>query len=93
MLRPLEADHHQPASDDIFADPLRTTAEDVFGRVRGKYCITTGNVARWDGQCAVLIFDEYDPLRFRREHIRDYFATALEWARHANAYDPEARMR
>jgi hypothetical protein len=76
--------------DDVFADPLRTTAEDVFGRVRGKHCVTTSNVARWDGQCAVLIFDEYDPLKFTRDHMRDYFATALEWARRAHAHDPQA---
>jgi hypothetical protein len=89
QLRTMRGDE-RPA-DDVFADPLRTTAEDVFGRVRGRYCITTGNVARWDGQCAVLIFDEFDPLTFTREHIRDYFATALAWARRAHAQDPAAR--
>jgi hypothetical protein len=77
--------------EDVFAVPERTTAEDVFGRVRGKYCVTTSNVARWDGQCAVLIFDEYDPLKFTRDHMRDYFATSLEWARRAHDYDPPAR--
>lgn len=81
----------QRPADDVFADPLRTTAEDVFGRVRGKHCITTSNVARWDGQCAVLIFDAFDALAFTREHLRDYFATALEWARRAHAHDPGAR--
>jgi hypothetical protein len=80
-----------PSIEDVFAAPERTTAEDVFGRVRGKYCITTSNVARWDGQCAVLIFDEYDPLKFTRDRMRDYFATSLEWAQRAHAYDPQAR--
>lgn len=78
-------------SFDIFADPLNTTAADVFGRVRGRHCITTGNIARWEGQHAVVIFDEYDPLRFERDHMRDYFQTSLEWARQAHAHDPQAR--
>lgn len=76
---------------DLFADPERTTAADVFGRVRGEYCITTSNIARWDGQCAVLIFDEPDPLAFTRAHLRDYFRTALRWAEAAHQADPEAR--
>lgn len=79
------------AADDIFAHPLQTTAADVFGRVRGAHCITTGNVARWDGAHAVIIFDQPDPLGFTREHLRDYFATALAWAGKAHAADPQAR--
>jgi len=78
-------------SDDIFAEPLRTTAEDMFGRVRGKHCVTAGNISRWEGQSAVLIFDEYDPLKFNREQLRDYIATTWEWAQRAHAHDPEAR--
>lgn len=80
-----------PGEFDIFADPERSTAADVFGRVRGAHCVTTGNVSRWDGQCAVLIFDEPDPLSFTRAHFRDYFATALRWARAAHETDVEAR--
>ncbi len=76
---------------DIFADPLRTTAADVFGRVRGQYCVTTGNIARWEGQHAVVIFDEYDPLIFNRDQMRDYFATSLAWAERAHQQDAHAR--
>jgi hypothetical protein len=76
---------------DIFADPLRTTAEDVFGRVRGAHCVTTSNISRWDGMCAVEIFDEPDPLAFTRAHLRDYLRVGRTWARHANAHDPAAR--
>jgi hypothetical protein len=79
------------SSSDVFADPLRTTAADTFGRARGEYCISTSNIARWDGQCCVLIFDEPDPFAFRREHLRDYFRTALAWAGMARRADPEAR--
>jgi hypothetical protein len=92
--RPL-VNHQSPIpnhqNDDLFAHPLQTTAADVFGRVRGQHCITTGNIARWEGQHAVLIFDEFDPLKFTREHMRDYFATSLAWANKAHAQDPQAR--
>jgi hypothetical protein len=82
---------HQTEVTDIFADPLRTTSEDVFGRVRGKYCITASNVSKWEGQCGVLILDEPDPLKFTPDQMRDYIATAREWARLAQLHDPAAR--
>lgn len=88
---PTNPSQARPHSPDIFADPLRTTAADVFGRVRGQHCITTGNIARWEGQHAVVIFDEYDPLIFDREQMRDYFATSLNWAHLAHQHDPLAR--
>ncbi|HEY3342614.1 MAG TPA: hypothetical protein VGK81_11380, partial [Anaerolineae bacterium] len=78
-------------AEDVFASPLHTTAADVFGRIRGAHCITTSNIARWDGQCAVLIFDEPDPLAFTRAHLRDYFRTSLRWAARAHQADPQAR--
>ncbi|MDW8351197.1 MAG: hypothetical protein RML99_04720 [Anaerolineae bacterium] len=83
--------HALPLADDIFADPTRTTTEDIFGRVRGEYCITASNIARWEGQCAVLIFDEPNPLAFTRAHLRDYFRTSLAWAQRAHQHDPQAR--
>lgn len=81
----------QSKVEDAFADPLHATTEDVFGRVRGEHCITASNVARWEGQCAVLIFDDPDPLAFTRAHLRDYFRASLEWARRAHRHDPQAR--
>jgi hypothetical protein len=87
------AQHANPSPDgDIFADPENSTAADVFGRIRGEYCVTTSNIARWDGQCAVLIFDEPDPLAFTRAHLRDYFRTALHWAEAAHQADAQARF-
>ncbi len=74
-----------------FADPARLTTEDVFGRVRGEHCITASNIASWEGLCAVLIFDEPDPLAFTRAHLRDYFRTSLAWAQQAHQHDPQAR--
>ncbi len=83
--------NRQSPIEDPFADPPRMTTEDVFGRVRGEHCITASNVARWEGQCAVLIFDEPDPLAFTRAHLRDYFRASLAWARRAHRHDPRAR--
>jgi hypothetical protein len=82
---------HAAPKDDIFATPLTDTAADMFGRIQGEHCVTASNVARWDGQCAVLIFDEPDPLAFTRDHLRDYFRTARRWAERAHQADPQAR--
>ncbi|MCS7063485.1 MAG: hypothetical protein NZM04_05495 [Methylacidiphilales bacterium] len=79
------------SGDDMFACPMDMTAEDMFGRVRGEYCITASNIARWEGHGAVLIFDEPNPLVFTREHLRDYFRTSLVWAHRAHQQDPQAR--
>jgi hypothetical protein len=76
---------------DRFADPLRHTPEDPFGRVRGQRCITASNIARWEGLCAVLIFDQPDPLAFTQAALRDYLRTSLAWAQRAHQHDPEAR--
>ena len=87
-----EQDRRLDVAEDIFADPARMTTEDTYGRVSGDYCITTSNIARWDAQCSVLIFQEPDPLAFTRAHLRDYFRTALRWADAAHRADPEARF-
>ena len=39
----------------------------------------------------MVIFDEYDPLAFGRDQMRDYFATSMQWARQAHQQDPQAR--
>ncbi|PJF47503.1 MAG: hypothetical protein CUN48_08375 [Candidatus Thermofonsia Clade 3 bacterium] len=90
-IRKTQNVNRQPPIEAPFADPVHLTTEDVFGRVRGEHCITASNVARWEGQCAVLIFDEPDPLAFTRAHLRDYFRTSLAWARRAHQHDPQAR--
>lgn len=86
-----DAETSKMPADDVFADPLRTTSEDVFGRVRGEHCITASNISRWEGWCAVCIFDEPDPLKLTQVQARDYFRTSLQWARLANQHDPLAR--
>ncbi len=76
---------------DIFANPLVSTAADTFGRVHGKHCVTTSNIARWEGMNAVLIFDVFDPLAVDAAHMRDYFAASREWAHRARRIAPDAR--
>ena len=76
---------------DLFCSPLDNTPEDVFGRVRGKHCVTASNVAKCDGFHGLVIFDEHNPLRFSAEQVADYFDTALQWARMAHCADAEAR--
>ncbi|MCS7061523.1 MAG: hypothetical protein RMN25_10220 [Anaerolineae bacterium] len=88
--RPPAAPFHSD-EPNLFADPLRKTTDDVFGRVVGAHCVTSSNLARWDGQCAVLIFDEPNPLVVTAERMQDYFRTALRWAERAHQADPEAR--
>ncbi len=93
--RPLplsDADPSTASEEDIFADPLHMTPEDVFGRVRGSHCVTASNIARWEGWGSVVIFDEPDIRKLTAAHLRDCFRVSLEWARLAHAHDPEARF-
>jgi hypothetical protein len=73
-----------------FCHPLEETSEDVFGRVKGKYCVTASNVAKYDGFSGVVVFDEHNPLVFSHEQVTDYLDTALAWARQAHCVDKDA---
>jgi hypothetical protein len=78
------------AEHDIFRDPERDTTADVFGRIRGQYCVTASNVAKYDGWHGLVIFDEPHPLHFGAAQLRDYLETALRWIAAAHAHDPQA---
>jgi hypothetical protein len=78
------------AAGDIFAEPLRDTPADVFGRIRGRFCLTASNVAKYDGWHGVLILDQPHPLRFDEARLRDYLDTALRWIAAAHAHDRQA---
>ncbi|HNS53104.1 MAG TPA: hypothetical protein PKO09_18255 [Anaerolineae bacterium] len=75
----------------LFCRPAEGTPADVFGRIRGRFCTTASNAAKYDGWHAVIVFDEHDPLRFSLEQVEDYVRTAQKWARRAHRRDPEAR--
>jgi hypothetical protein len=73
-----------------FADPLRRTPADVFGRIEGRFCLSASNVAKYDAWHGLVIFGEGDPLRFTQEQLADYLDVALRWLAAAHAYDPAA---
>jgi len=86
----LDAELQHTAADPL-ADPENGTPEDLFGRVRGKYCITASNIAKFDGFHGLVVFNEKHPLRFTREQIHDYIDTGGRWGDLAHATDPEAK--
>jgi hypothetical protein len=73
---------------DTFARPMETTPEDTFGRLRGKRCVTASNIAKCEEMHGVVIFDEFNPLKWGREEIADYFDTAWRWAQKAHGSHP-----
>jgi hypothetical protein len=78
------------AAGDIFREPLRDTTADSFGRIRGRFCVSASNVAKYDGWHGLVIFDESHPLRFDRAQLHDYLLVALQWIAAAHACDEEA---
>lgn len=74
-----------------FCFPETLTPEDVFGRVRGKHCLTASNVAKYDGYHGLVVFKEHNPLRFTHEEVRDYIVTAFRWAKQAHNVDRQAK--
>src|SRR3990167_9386815 len=64
---------------DALADPFNGTPEDLFGRVRGRFCVTASNIAKFDGFHGLVVFNERHPLRFTREMIHDYIDTGGRW--------------
>jgi len=98
-LRPIEAKRKKSidaqlkdaGNNDPFRYPEDTTPEDLFGRVVGKHCITASNVAKYDGLHGVVIFNDFNPLQFSREQVIDYLDVAQEWAKRAQAREPQAR--
>jgi len=76
---------------DPLNDPFNGTPEDLFGRVKGKYCVTASNIAKFDAFHGLVVFNERHPLRFTREMLHDYVDTGGRWGDLAHASDPEAK--
>ncbi|MBI4301115.1 MAG: hypothetical protein HY664_00730 [Chloroflexi bacterium] len=76
---------------DSLCNPFTETPEDAFGRVKGNYCVTGSNLAKYDGFHGLVIFDEHHPLHFDGERVSDYLDTGLRWAEEAYALDPAAK--
>ncbi|HTE85282.1 MAG TPA: hypothetical protein VK821_11160 [Dehalococcoidia bacterium] len=77
--------------NDPLKDPNTGTPADVFGRVRGRFCVTASNIAKFDAFHGLIVFDEANPLHWDREHLRDYLETGERWALEAHRIEPEAR--
>ncbi len=73
-----------------FCDPECFTPEDTFGRIQGRYCITSANVARYDVLSSLVIFHKHNPLDFTEEEFCDYIETAFRWFERARC--PEAHL-
>ncbi len=76
---------------DLFAVPLDYTAEDLFGRVQGKHCITAGNIAGYEQHHCVVVFNNPNPMDFGCIEVADYIETGWNWAQSSHDFDPLAR--
>ena len=63
----------------LFCNPEKQTPEDVFGRIKGKCCVTGSNIAKYDSFHSLIIFNEHNPLEIKREWIEDYLRTGECW--------------
>lgn len=62
--------------EDVFLAPEVSTPADSWGRIKGKFCTSAANIAKYDGCHSLVIFNEPDPLKFSREQVVDYLMTA-----------------
>lgn len=74
------------AKNGPFAHPETGTPEDAFGRVKGEYCITGSNIAKYDGLHGVIVSNSHDPLLLSRKRVKDYLVVAQEWFAKAHKY-------
>ncbi|MGZ7067277.1 MAG: hypothetical protein ACXVHT_03175, partial [Methanobacterium sp.] len=70
-----------------FCYPEINTPEDVFGRVKGKHCITGSNLAKYDAWSSVIFFKRHHPLEFSLEEVSDYIDTGFKWFKKVHNYD------
>lgn len=89
--RSISAQLADASESDLFQYPQDNTPEDLFGRVVGKHCVTASNIAKYDGLHGLVIFNEFNPLHFSREQVIDYIDVAWEWAKRAQAGQPQAK--
>jgi hypothetical protein len=88
---PIDLEQELSAASDVLHDPYTGTPADVFGRVRGRFCVTASNIAKFDGWHGLVVFDEPHPLHWDREMLNDYLETGERWALKAHRQDPAAR--
>lgn len=74
-----------------FCEPTQFTSQDVFGRVRGKHCITGANIAKYDAWSGMVYFSRHNPLAFSQEELSDYLDTGFRWFQQVHECDKEFR--
>ncbi|MHC1590317.1 MAG: hypothetical protein ACXQTQ_05070 [Candidatus Hecatellaceae archaeon] len=78
------------AGECLFCKPETFTAEDVFGRIRGKHGVTAANIARYDRWHGLVVFARHNPLDYRREEVLDCLSLAFKWFRQVRKADGKA---
>ena len=63
----------------LFCNIEKQTPPDVFGRIKGKYCTTASNIAKYDKFHGLIIFNEHNPLKLKKAWLKDYLETAEKW--------------
>jgi galactose-1-phosphate uridylyltransferase len=73
-----------------FCHPERDTPADTWGRVRTAHAVTGANAAMYDGQHAVIVLDDHDPLAFDEGIVHEVLGIGRQWADRAREADPGA---
>jgi hypothetical protein len=79
------------AATEPFAEALKHTPEDSFGRVQGESEITASNVAKYDALHGLVIFKNPDPLGFTEKETCQHYEAALAWIGAAHLHEPLGR--
>ena len=77
----------------LFCNPEKQTPADMFGRIKGKYCITASNIAKYDAVHSLIIFKEHNPLMIEEAWIADYLSTAERWFDEVAQYSAETGLQ
>lgn len=72
-----------------FCQPEKYTPNDIFGRLKGKYCITGANIAKYDAWSSIIFFNEHHPLKFSYKEVADYLETGWAWFLKVQEQDPD----
>ncbi|HNS25854.1 MAG TPA: hypothetical protein PKK85_07275 [Methanobacteriaceae archaeon] len=72
-----------------FCQPEKYTPEDVFGRIKGRHCITGANIAKYDAWSSIIFFNRHHPLRFNYKEVADYLETGWSWFLRVQEQDPD----
>ena len=73
-----------------FANPLRETPADTFGRIDGDHWITASNIAKYDYLHAVIIAKDGRPYVTTEPQVADMLSVAVRWCQNAHRTDPRA---